>query len=129
MSTEISIPNAPWWQNHSQVLLKGVLKASDEAWIQNKMISVSGVGANATVESNPGNSSILKVQRMVQQGTVSVMLKGGQKYEVSLPKDAGELLATDLAYINSQIDALSAPMSAEEQQAFLASANAQSGES
>lgn len=129
MSNEIGLVNAPWWLPHSTVLLKGVLKASDEAWIQNSMISVTGAGQNAVVETNPGNSTILKVKRMVQQGTVAVMLRGGQKYEVSLPKDAGELLSADLAYIVGQIDAMSQPMSAEEQQAFLESANGQSGES
>lgn len=129
MSSEIAVPNAPWWLPHSTVLLKGVLKGSDEAWIQNNMISVSGSGQNAVVESNPGNLTLLKVQRMVKQGTVAVMLKDGSKYEVILPKDVGELLSADLAYIVSRIDLLSQPMSAEEQVAFLASVNGQSGES
>ena len=125
----IGIPNADWWLPHSTVLLKGVLKASDEAWISNNMISVTGAGQNAVVESTPGNQTILKVKRMVQQGTVAVMIRGGQKYEVSLPKDAGELLSADLAYIVGQIDAMSMPLSVEEQAAFLDSAQGQSGES
>lgn len=129
MSGELSIPNAPWWLNHSQVILRGLLKASDEAWIQNKMISVTGQGVNAVVESNPGNVTILKVQRMVLQGTVAVMLKDGSKYEVSLPQNVGDLLSADLAYISSRIDLASQPMSAEEQVAFLDSAQGQSGES
>lgn len=129
MSSEIGLENAPWWLPHSQVLLKGVFLAEDEAWVTNHLVSVQGSGQNAVVETNSGSMTILKVQHMVQQGTVAVMLKGGTKYEVQLPKDAGKLLAADLAYISSRIDLVSAPMTAEEQVAFLASAGEQSGES
>ena len=126
MANEISLDNAPWWMNHSQVLLKGMFLAEDEAWIANHMVSVQGSGQNAVVETHSGEATILKVQRMVQQGVVAVMLKGGIKYEVQLPKDASKLLATDLAYISSRIDLASQPMTAEEQAAFLASAQGQS---
>ena len=125
----IGLENAPWWMPGSSVVLKGLFLASDEAWIANKMVSVQGSGANAVVETNSGNMTILKVQRMVQQGTVAVMLKGGARYEVHLPQDAGKLLAADLAWIASRIDLASQPMTAEEQAAFLASAQGPSGES
>ena len=73
-----------------------------------------------------GSVAVLKVQRMVRQGTVAIMLRGGAKYEVSLPAQANKLTITDLNYIIGQIDVLSQPMSVEEQQAFLASANGHS---
>jgi hypothetical protein len=124
MDTTISIQNAPWWANHSHVILRGLYTASDEAHVTNSIVSVTGAGtANVGMETRAGDQAILKVQRMVAQGTVAVMLRSGHKYEVQLPGDAGKLLPTDLSYISAQIDALSQPMSAEEQTAFLASQN------
>lgn len=123
----IGIPNAPWWLNNSTVVLKGLYLAEDDAWVTNNMLTIQGAGTTgATVESHGGDQQILKVQRMVRQGTVAVMLRGGATYEVTLPQEAKKLLQVDLDYISKQIDALSQPMSAEEQEAFLASANAHS---
>lgn len=120
----ISIENAPWWQPHSHVLLKGLYLAEDEAFVANSIVSITGAGtANAAVETRAGDQALLKVQRMVKQGTVAVMLRTGQKYEVSLPGEVGKLLSVDISYIADQIDAMSKPMSAEEQAAFLASQN------
>jgi hypothetical protein len=121
---EIAITNAPWWANHSYVQLKGLYLAEDEAYVANSIVSITGAGtANTAIQTRAGDQAMLKVQRMVAQGTVSVMLRGGQKYEVSLPGEVGKLLSIDLAYISAQIDALSQPMSAEEQASFLASQN------
>lgn len=122
----ITIPNAPWWQPHSHVQLKGLYLAEDDAFVTNQTstFSVNGAGtANVTAQAQPGNSAIYKIQRMVRQGTVSIMLRGGAKYEVSLPAQANRLTITDVNYIIEQIDALSQPMSVEEQQAFLLSQN------
>ena len=123
----IGIPNAPHWLNHSNVVLKGIYLAADEAWVTNQMVSVKNNGTEATVETRTGDQNLLKIQRMVKSGTVAVMLRNGSTYEVQLPQDAGKLLPSDAAYIVEQIDAAGKPMSAEEQAAFLASANAQSG--
>lgn len=121
---EMTITNAPWWQNHSFCRLKGLYLAEDEAAVANSMVTITGAGtAQANVETRAGDQVLLKVQRMVVQGTVAVMLRTGQKYEVSLPGEVGKLLPTDLKYISDQIDAMSQPMSAEEQTAFLASQN------
>jgi len=123
--TSISLPNAPWWLNHSTVTLKGLYLAIDDAYITNNIVSVQGAGtANATVQTKAGDQTLLKISRMVKSGTVAVMLRGGQTYEVSLPQEAGKLLAKDASYIIEQIDALSQPLSAEEQASFLNSANA-----
>lgn len=120
--SEITITNAPHWLNHSYVRLKGLYLAEDEAAIANAMVSVTGAGTgNANVETRAGDQALLKIGRMVSAGTVAVMLRGGAKYEVSLPGDVGKLLPVDLAYISEQIDAISKPMSVEEQKAFLAS--------
>ena len=122
----IGIPNAPYWLNHSHVELKGLYLAADDAWVGNQMVSVKGVGADAIVENRTGDQALLKIQRMVKSGTVAVMLRSGAIYEVNLPGDVAKLLPGDVAYINEQIDLAGQPMSAEEQAAFLASANGQS---
>lgn len=120
----IAIPNAGHWLNHSHVLLKGLYLASDDAWVTNHIVSVTGAGtANVAMETRAGDQALLKVKRMVTEGRVAVLLRDGRKYEVSLPAEVESLLPTDLAYISEQIDALSRPMSAEEQTAFLASQN------
>lgn len=120
----IAIANAKWWLNHSIVSLKGLFLAEDDAWINNNIVSVQNAGTpNAKLETRPGDQATLKIQRMVQTGTVAVMLRGGQTYSVSLPAEANKLLPADRDYILAQIDDLSQPMSAEEQQAFLASAS------
>jgi hypothetical protein len=120
----IGIPNAPWWLNNSTVVIKGLFLAEDDAWLTNQISAskVQNAGtSNMTLETNVGNQNILKIQRMVTQGTVAIMLKGGNTYTVELPKEAGKLLPPDANYILAQIDALGRPMSAEEQEAFLAS--------
>lgn len=124
--TAIAIPNAAWWLPHSHVLLKGLYLTEDDAYIQNQAqtFKVEGANtANVTAQGQMGSVAVLKVQRMVRQGTVAIMLRGGAKYEVSLPSQANKLTITDLNYIIGQIDVLSQPMSVEEQQAFLACAN------
>lgn len=124
---ELTIQPAPHWQPHSFVRLKGLYLAEDEAFVANSIVSISGAGtASAAVETRAGDQVLIKVQRMVIAGTVAVMLRGGAKYEVQLPGDVGKLLPVDLAYISEQIDAMSQPMSAEEQKAFLASQNGHS---
>lgn len=122
----IGLVNAPHWLNHSNVVLKGLYLASDEAWVTNQMVSVKNSGGETSVETKTGDQALLKIQRMVKSGTVAVMLRNGSTYEVNLPQDAGKLLPGDVAYIVEQIDVAGKPMSAEEQAAFLASANAQS---
>jgi hypothetical protein len=122
----IGIINAPHWLNHSYVTLKGLYLAADEAWVTNQMVSVKNNGTETTVETRSGDQAMLRIQRMVTSGKVAVMLRNGSTYEVNLPQDAGKLLPSDMAYILEQIDAAGKPMSAEEQAAFLASANAQS---
>lgn len=123
----IAIENAPWWLPHSHVLLKGPYLAEDDAFVSNQTqkFSVEGAGtANVTAQAQSmGNAAIYKVQRMVSQGTVAIMLRGGVKHESSLPSQVNQLSIIDLNYIIAQIDALSQPMSAEEQQTFLASQN------
>lgn len=129
----IAIKNAPHWLNHSHVLTRGRMTAGDLAAITNGMVSVEAVNGTPVVVTRAGDQNILKVQRMVTQGVVAVMLDNGEdgepeKYEVHLPGEADQLLPEDLDYICAQIDAKSKPMSAEAQKAFLASANGHSGE-
>lgn len=127
MANTISITNAKWWLNHSHVELKGLFLEEDSAFIANNITSVQGAGTtDVSVQMKSGDQTTLKIQRMVQGGTVAVMLRDGSTKSVSLPKEAGKLLATDSAYIVSQIDAISRPMTEEEQIDFLKSANAQS---
>jgi hypothetical protein len=123
----IGISNAPHWLNHSYVTLRGLYLAADEAWVTNQMVSVKNSGGETSVETRTGDQNLLKIQRMVTSGKVAVMLRNGSTYEVNLPQDAGKLLPSDVAYIVEQIDAAGKPMTAEEQAAFLASANAPSG--
>lgn len=121
----IGIDNAQHWLNHSYVQLKGLYLAEDEAHVANSIVSIQGAGtANPTMGMRAGDQNLIKVQRMVSEGKVAVMLRGGHKYEVNLPGEVGKLLPADLAYISAQIDAMSQPMSAEEQARFLASQNA-----
>jgi hypothetical protein len=123
----IALQNAPHWLNHSYVTLRGLYLAADEAWVTNQMVSVKNSGGETSVETRTGDQNLLKIQRMVTSGKVAVMLRNGSTYEVNLPQDAGKLLPSDVAYIVEQIDAAGKPMTAEEQAAFLASANAPSG--
>jgi hypothetical protein len=118
----VSILNAPWWLNHSIVICKGRLLAGDVAEINNSMVTMEVVNGVPVVITKGGNQAILKVQRMITQGTVAVLDDEGDPYEVSLPKDAHLLYQEDLEYICAQIDAKGKPMSAEAQKAFLASA-------
>lgn len=120
----IPIPNAPHWLNHSMVVLKGPVLAGDGAWVTNQIIAMENAHENGA--SHAGDQLLLKVKRMVKEGTVAVMLHGGATYEVSLPKDVDKLLLVDLVYIAQQIDTVSEPMSAEAQSDFLASANGRS---
>jgi hypothetical protein len=79
------------------------------------------------VQTLQGSQGLLKLQRMVQKGSVvSVMLRSGDSYTVNLPDDAGKLLPVDVGYILAQINMVSQPMNEQEQKDFLASANAQS---
>ncbi len=115
MLKERAIKNAEWWMNHSHVLLKGILTLDDNATVAN------------AAEGHRGDTARLKIQHMVTQGVVAVMLPpDGEKYECKLPDEAGNLLDADALYILEQIEAISKPMSAEEQKAFLARANAHS---
>lgn len=122
----IALKNAPHWLNHSHVLIKGRLTAGDQAEIANGIVEVEVVNGNPVVVTKAGNQGILKVQRMVVQGVVAVMLEEGETYEVELPGEAENLFPDDLDYICKQIDAKSKPLSAEDQQRFLASANGHS---
>ena len=125
----IPIENASWWLPHSHVALRDLYLAEDEAAINNQANSIrlqqEGASGKALV-NQAGSLVILKVQRMVHEGVVAVMLRGGRKHEVKLPADVHKLSPTDLQYLNEQIDLFSRPMSAEEQEAFLASANGRS---
>ena len=128
-STEptFGIENAPWWLPHSQVLVREDYLAEDEAWIANQIVQVQNAGTQqASVSTQAGSLNILKVKRMVVQGVVAVKRANGRIKTVNLPHEAGKLLAQDLTYIASQIDALNAPMTAGEQAAFLPTANAPS---
>lgn len=126
----IAIKNKDNWLNHSHVLTRGRMTAGDLAEINNGMVSVEVVNNVPVVITKAGNQNILKVRRMVVQGTVAVLLNNGddepEKYEVSLPEQAEQLLPDDLDYICEQIDARSKPMSAEEQKRFLNGAGAHS---
>lgn len=121
----IALKNASHWLNHSHVLIKGRITAGDMAAITDSMVSVD-MASNGTpvVITRAGRQSILKVQRMVTQGTVAVMLDEGETYEVKLPGEAEDLLPEDIDYICAQIDAKGKPLNAEEQQRFLNSASA-----
>lgn len=121
MLQPLALKNAEWWLNHSHVLLKGRLTAGDQAEIANGVVTVEMNGKEPVMVSKAGLANILKVQRMVTQGTVAVMLPGGQTYEVSLPGEVENLFPDDLGYICEQIDAMSKPLSAKEQKDFLAS--------
>jgi hypothetical protein len=122
------IKPAEWWLAHSHCVLKGLYLAKDEAWVNNQMVHMQGVGtADVSVEQHAGDMNILKIQRMVMQGKVAVKLQpDGEIYEVTLPDQAEDLLTDDLTYIAAQITAISKPMSAKEQADFLASANGHS---
>lgn len=122
----LSIPNAPWWLNHSQVVAKGRLLAGDTAAITNDIVSTEIVNNTPVMITRGGNANILKVQRMITYGKVAVMDPDGETHEVTLPDEADQLFDADLNYICAQIDAKSRPLSIEEQKAFLASANGHS---
>jgi hypothetical protein len=126
----IGIANAPWWMNNSTVILKGLYLAEDDAYVANNLVSVQNPGeSNMEVQTLQGSQGLLKLQRMVSKDSVvSVMLRSGDVHTVNLPSDAGQLLPIDVTYILTQINAMSQPMSAQEQIDFLASANAPSEE-
>jgi hypothetical protein len=127
MANAIGITNAQHWLNHSHVELKGLYLAGDEAFVTNNMVSFQGTGASASVQTLAGNQGLLKIQRMVLPGSVvAVMLRDGTTYEVALPNDVENLFPDDLAYISAQIDAISKPMTEQEQADFLKSVNARS---
>ena len=123
----LSIPNAAHWLNHSHVLIKGRMTAGDAAEIANGVVQIEMSGNTPVMITKAGLNNILKVRRMVVPGSiVAVMLEGGETYEVSLPDETENLFPDDLGFICEQIDAKSKPLSAKEQQDFLASANGRS---
>jgi len=126
----LAIKNKDNWLNHSHILTRGRMTAGDMAEIANDMVSVEVVNNVPVVITKAGSQSILKVQRMVTQGVVAVLLDNGddepERYEVHLPEQADQLLPDDLDYICVQIDARSKPMSVEEQKRFLNSAGVHS---
>jgi hypothetical protein len=120
----IDIDNAPWWEPGSGVVLKEDLLAEDEAYINNRLMKVTGLeSGNPQMENQSGSQGIFKVERMIIRGTVIVKRPGNRVKRVSLPEGAGQLMARDLAYIVKQIDRLNPPMSAEEQRDFLPTAS------
>lgn len=120
----IQIPNAPWWEAHSHVIIKEDFLAEDEAWVQNQLAKVQGYGTNKpSMEMTLGNIRILTIQRMVTGGIVAVTRGNGRIKTVNLPHEAGKLLKSDLDYIFEQIDKLNPDMTEEQQEDFLPSAN------
>lgn len=120
----IAIENAPWWLNHSQVVIKEDMLAEDQEWVTNQIVRVVNAGTpQATVETLPGSSNRLLVQRMVVSGVVAVNRPNGRVKTVNLPQDAGKLLSQDLDYIVAQINKLNEPMDAQAQADFLPSAS------
>lgn len=125
----IPIDNAPWWEDGSSVSIKEDYLAEDEAYVNNGMMKVVGLeSGKPEMQNNSGSQGILKVERMVIQGTVRVKRgdakRGTERIKtVLLPQDARLLMARDLNYIVKQIDAYNPPMTAEEQESFLPSAS------
>lgn len=116
----LAIENAPWWLNHSQVVVKEDMLAEDQEWITNQLARVVNPGTQfASMEVSAGSSNILLVKRMVMSGTVAVNRPNGRVKTVSLPQDAGKLLSQDLDYIVAQINKNNEPMSAQAQTDFL----------
>ncbi len=120
---QISIPNAPWWLPHSQVIAKGRLLAGDTAAITNGVVSADVINGVPVMVTKGGDLNIIKVQRMITYGKVAVMDPDGETHEVTLPAEAEHLFDDDLNYICAQIDAKSHPLSAEEQKRFLPAAS------
>ena len=125
----VQIPNAPWWEPHSHVIVKEDFLASDEAWIQNRLsgkMKVDKNGKSAEAEMLVGNVNILLIQRMVVQGIVAVKRLSGRIKTVSLPAEAGQLLKNDIDYICAEINRLNPDMEEDEQEDFLPGANGHS---
>jgi len=123
MEETIHIPNAPWWEAHSRVLIKEDFTAGDEAWINNQVSKLKGAGSNKpSIDMQLGNIRILTVQRMVVEGVVAVKRRNGRVKTVQLPQEVERLLKSDIDYIMSQIDEANPDMTEEEQTDFLDSA-------
>jgi hypothetical protein len=125
----IPIPNAPWWEAHSFVVVKEDFLAEDEAWIQNRMsgkVKVDASNRSASMDTQMGNVNILLIQRMVTSGKVAVKRSSGRIKEVNLPQDAPRLLKSDQDYIIAELNNLNPDMTEEEQESFLPSANGHS---
>lgn len=126
----ITIKNAPWWENYSIVTIKEDFLAEDQEWIANNTTKIINSGTkDVQIESSLGSANILLVKRMVVSGVVAVKRANDRVKTVNLPQDARKLLSQDLDYIAEQINkynAPSMPMTQEQQQDFLPSANAPS---
>lgn len=125
----IGIKNAPWWLNHSHVEIREDMLAEDQEWIANNSTSVVNPGTEfARVEVAAGSTNLLLVQRMVVSGVVAVQRPNGRVKTVELPGDTPKLLAKDLEYIVTQINAANELMTTEQKEDFLPSASAPSKE-
>jgi hypothetical protein len=126
----VQIPNAPWWENNSYVVVKEDFLEEDSAWVQNHLNWQARTDRNnkqnSAIDAQIGNVNILTIQRMVVQGLVAVKRRDGRIKTVNLPTDAGKLLKNDSDYIMAEINKLNPDMAEEAQEAFLASANGQS---
>lgn len=126
----IGIINAPWWLNHSHVLIREDMLAEDSAWIANQSTRLVGAGtANPQIEFQAGNTNIFLVKRMVVQGIVAVKRANDRVKTVHLPQEAEKLLSQDLDYIVAQINKHNQPMTEDEQRDFLPGVNGHSGTS
>lgn len=122
-SETVQIPNAPWWQNSSYVIVKEDFTAEDEASVINRVTKIKGSGANTSMESHAGENKIYILERMVQSGKVVVERKNGRTKEVNLPAQARNLLLPDLDYIMKCINDNNPSMDEQAQADFLPSAN------
>ena len=120
----IGIPNAKWWLPHSHVVIKEDFLAEDQEWIGNQTNRVIGAGTPmAQVVTQLGSANVLLVKRMVTQGVVAVKRANDRIKTVHLPAEAGQLLSADLEYIAQQIAQHNTPMTEEQQEDFLPSAD------
>lgn len=113
----IGIPNAPWWNNNSTVVVKEDYLAQDEAWVLNQVVALS---SDDMQDIQTKHIDILKVRRMVQPGSVvAVNRANGRVKTVQLPQDASQLLWNDVEYILKEINRLNVPvMTPDEQKTF-----------
>jgi len=125
---EVESIRAPWFKPGEYVIIKTVMKAGDDAWIQDQLVRTE-IGKqlakqNMNVKIQVGSVKLATLKRMVKGWNIlnTVRQADGTSVEMPLvfsPENVEELPKTYYDFIAKEIADRNPDMSEEEEQTFL----------